>query len=157
MISTVLTALPSAAHPSASLPRGLREEASAMTTDAFHATYAPNGGPLRLGSWECIDADRPATWPGPRTFQATIAVGDRISTATATAGGPIGALTAMLHDHGIAVEMLTFHQRHVDGGTATYVHGTDGARDRWAMGLAEDGTQSALRAVIACANRLYAD
>jgi hypothetical protein len=32
-----------------------------------------------------------------------------------------------------------------------------GARSRWAMGWSEDPTQSALRAVIACANRLLTD
>jgi len=42
------------------------------------------------------------------------------------------------------------------GTTATFVHGTNGIRAEWAMGWSEDPTQSALRAVIACANRLLA-
>ena len=64
----------------------------------FIATYAPSAGPLRLGHWECTDAERPAARLGPqaRNFQATIAFGDRIGTATAAASGPVAALTAML-------------------------------------------------------------
>jgi hypothetical protein len=41
-----------------------------------------------------------------------------------------------------------------DGWTATFICGTDGTRAEWAMGWSEDPTQSELRAVIACANRL---
>jgi hypothetical protein len=140
------------------LPRELREEADSMSNDAFHVRYTPTSGPLRLGYWQCTDADRPATRLGPqaRNYQATIAVGDRIGTSTAAASGPVAALTAMLHERGIAVEMLAFHQRNANGSTATFIRGTDGVRDEWAMGWSEDPTQSALRAVIACANRLCA-
>jgi hypothetical protein len=145
-----------AAQFDAPLPRGLREESEAMSSDAFHATYAPTVGPLRLGQWECTDARRSATQLGPqaRNYQATIAVGDRIGTSTAAASGPVAALTAMLYDRGIAVEMLKFHQVPAADGVATFIQGTDGLRAEWAMGLSEDSTQSALRAVIACANRL---
>ncbi|MDT5199833.1 MAG: hypothetical protein QOE52_115 [Mycobacterium sp.] len=141
------------------LPRGLREDADTMSWNTFTATYAPSAGPLRLGHWECTDAERPATrWgPQPQTFRATLALGDRIETATAAASGPVAALTAMLYDHGVAVEMLRFHQLRSDATTATFIQGTDGCRAEWAMGCSDDPTQSALSAVIACANRLYAD
>jgi hypothetical protein len=141
------------------LPRGLREDADTMSWSTFTATYAPSAGPLRLGQWECTDAERPATRWGPQaqTFRATLALGDRIETATASATGPVAALTAMLYEHGVAVEMLRFHQLRSDDTTATFIQGTDGCRAEWAMGCSEDPTQSALSAVIACANRLYAD
>lgn len=127
-----------------------------MAWDSFIASYSPGNGPVRLGHWECMDAKRPASRLGPqaRHFRATIAIGDRINTSTASASGPIAALTAMLHDHGIAVEMLRFHQLETEGHTATFIKGSDGARQVWAMGSDADSTQSALRAVIACANRL---
>jgi hypothetical protein len=51
--------------------------------------------------------------------------------------------------------MLRFHQLQSDDTTATFIQGTDGCRAEWAMGYSEDPTQSALSAVIACANRLY--
>ncbi len=138
---------------SAALPRGLREQAGAMSWERFVATYGHTAGPIRLGNWACTDTDRR---PGPqaRNFRAVIAVGDRISTSTAAAGGPIAALTAMLHECGIPLEILKFHQLRSGGHTATFVRGSNGARDEWAMGWSDDSTQSALRAVIACANRL---
>jgi len=138
------------------LPRGLREDARTMSWSTFTATYAPNSGPLRLGQWHCADTGRPVGRLGPRTFQATLTLGERIETATATASGPVAALTAMLYDHGVAVEMLRFHQLRSDDTTATFIQGSDGSRAEWAMGYSDDPTQSALSAVIACANRLYA-
>jgi len=149
------TESPSVRFDGVPLPRGIREDADTMSWSAFAATYAPSAGPLRLGHWECTDIDRPATRLGPRTFQAALGFGDRIETATATATGPVAALTAMLYDHGIAVEMLKFHQLQSGDSTATFIQGSDGCRAEWAMGWSEDPTQSALCAVIACANRLY--
>lgn len=138
-----------------SLPRGLREEAESMSPAVFHATYASAGGPLRLGSWQCTDPGAGPVGPQPRTYRATIAVGDRIGTSTAAASGPVAALTAMLYDLGIAVETLRFHQVPTGDDIATFIRGTDGVHDEWAMGVSADATQSALRAVMACANRLY--
>ncbi|HXY67573.1 MAG TPA: homocitrate synthase [Mycobacterium sp.] len=150
---------PSVRFDGISLPRGIREDADTMSWSTFTATYAPSAGPVRLGHWECTDTERPATRLGQqaRTFRATLGFGDRSETATATATGPVAALTAMLYDHGIAVEMLRFHQLRSEDTTATFIQGSDGCRAEWAMGWSEDPTQSALGAVIACANRLYAD
>lgn len=127
-----------------------------MSWEAFLAEYAPSSGPLRLGNWTCTDANRPASRLGPqaRNYQATLAVGDCISTSAAAASGPVAALTAMLYDRGIALEMVAFHQVPAGENTATFVRGSDGAHAEWAMGVSDDPTQSALRAVIACANRL---
>jgi hypothetical protein len=137
------------------LPRGLRDQAGAMSWERFVATYGHRAGPIRLGNWACTDTHRR---PGPqaRNFRATIAVGDRIETSTAAACGPIAALSAMLHERGIPVEILKFHQLRSGRDTATFVRASNGARDEWAMGWSEDPTESALRAVIACANRLIA-
>jgi len=142
----------------AALPRGLRDEAAAMTWESFVATYAPTAGPLRLGQWACTDDERPAGRLGPqaRNYRATIAVGDNLSTSTAAASGPVAALTAMLHDRGITLETLRFHQMRSGGITVTFIRGTNGIREEWGMGWSDDPTQSALRAVIACANRLLA-
>jgi hypothetical protein len=148
-----------AAHIDAPMPRGLRQEADAMSFEAFHDEYASSSGPLRLGHWQCTDAARPSTRLGPqaRNYTATLAVGDRISTSSAAACGPVAALTEMLYDRGIAVEMTAFHQVPAGEHTATFVRGCDGAHSQWAMGWSDDPTQSALRAVIACANRLLSD
>src|SRR5262245_32220574 len=148
-----------AARLNAPMPRGLRQEADALSFEEFHDEYGSSSGPLRLGNWQCTDADRPSSRLGPqaRHYQATLAVGDRISTSSAAACGPVAALTAMLYDRGVAVEMTAFHQVPAGEQTATFVRGSNGARFEWAMGWSDDPTQSALRAVIACANRLLAE
>jgi hypothetical protein len=157
--ATSAAPLPFAARIDGPMPRGLREEADAMSFEAFQDEFGSRSGPVRLGQWQCTDAERPSTRLGPqaRNYQATLAVGDRISTTSAAASGPVAALTAMLYDRGIAVEMTAFHQVPAGEHTATFVRGCDGARSEWAMGWSGDPTQSALRAVIACANRLLAD
>ena len=143
-------------HFQTPLPRALRDDAASMSHDAFLARYAPSSGPVRLGHWQCTDVDRPASRLGPqaRNYQATMAVGDRIGTSTAAASGPVSALTAMLHERGVSLEIDAFHQVPAVGGTATFIRGADGVGAAWAMGWSDDATQSALRAVIACANRL---
>ncbi len=145
-----------AAHTDGPIPRDLREEADMKPFDEFFDVYGPANGPVRLGQWSCTDAERPSGRLGPqaRNYQATLAVGDRIGTSQAAACGPVAALTEMLHEHGFAVEMTAFHQVPAGEHTATFIRGSDGASSEWAIGWSEDPTESALRAVIACANRL---
>ncbi|HET9875498.1 MAG TPA: homocitrate synthase [Mycobacterium sp.] len=140
----------------APLPQGLREQAAQLSWAGFVAIYGQTPGLLRLGRWACLDGERPAARLGPqgRTYQATIAFGDRIGTCTAAASGPVAALTTMLHERGIAVEMLRFHQFGCRDETATFIHGSDGRRAAWAVGFSADPAQSALDTVITCANRL---
>ncbi|NLV79251.1 MAG: 2-isopropylmalate synthase [Rhodococcus sp.] len=133
------------------LPRDLRTEAAGSSWSEFSATYAPQGGPLRLGGWS-----RRALPGGYSTFEATIAVGRSITTATATAGGPVGAMTGMLHDLGYRLEILSFHRRDLGDRYATFIRCEAGDHRIWAMGMAEDATESALRAMIAGVNRLHA-
>ncbi len=140
------------------MPRALRAPAEAKTFDEFVFEYAPASGPLRLGQWACTDSERPSGRLGPqaRNYQATLALGDRIGTSRAAACGPVAALTEMLYAHGVAVEVTAFHQLPAGEHTATFIRGSRGGSDQWAMGWSDDPTESALRAVIACANRLLA-
>ncbi|TRW81497.1 homocitrate synthase [Mycolicibacterium sp. 018/SC-01/001] len=161
MNSSIATSTPPgassfAARVTGRVPAPLRASAAACTFDEFVAEFAPTTGPVRLGQWACGATDRPSTRFGPQaqSYQATLALGDRIGTAHATACGPVAALTAMLYERGIAVEMTAFHQRRAGSDVATFIQGANGTRVEWAMGLASDPVQSALRAVIACANRL---
>jgi len=135
------------------LPRGLRELADGMSPQQAAERFGSAGGPVRLGQWECTDSGS-ARWPGPRTYRATIAIGDRIATTTTTASGPLAALTGMLHQRGIALEILNFHQLRSGAATATFIRGHNGSVEQWAAGWSVDAGESALRALIACANRL---
>ena len=150
MTSTISQPLPRFCAP---LPVELREHAEAMPWSDFTATFSATDGPVQLWAWECDDRAA-RLGPQQRRFCATLAIGDRIESATAHASGPVAALTAMLYERGIGVEMTRFHQLASGPHTATFVQGSDGCRREWAMGWSEDATQSALRAVIACANRL---
>ncbi len=148
--------LPFAAHFGVPLPRGIREAAATMSIEEFLAEFAPSSGPVRLRHWSCLDegCNVGRLGPQPRNYQATLALGDAIGVCTAAASGPIAALTAMLYERGIAFETTAFHQLPADTRTATFVRGSDGVRSEWSMGWSEDPTESALCAVIACANRL---
>lgn len=147
-----------AAHVDGPIPRALREEAEMKSFQEFVEGYVPTNGPLRLGQWSCTDGERPSGRLGPqaRNYQATIAFGDQIGTSRAAASGPVAALTEMLHERGVAVEMTAFHQVPAGEHTATFVRGSGGGRTEWAMGWSDDPIESSLRAVIACANRLLA-
>lgn len=138
------------------LPSGLREQGAQLSWEHFVAVYGRAVGPLRLNQWTCLDGERRAGRRGRqgRTYQATIAVGDRVGTCTAAASGPVAALTTMLYEQGIAVETVRFHQFGCPNQTATFVYGSDGRCGAWAMGFSPDAAQSALDAVIICANRL---
>ena len=152
-------ASPFATYVDGRMPRALRESAEEKSFDEFLAEYSASTGPLRLRQWACTDGDRPAAKLGPqaRTYQATLALGDRIGTARASACGPVAALTEMLYERGIGVEMTAFHQLPAGEHTATFIRGSRGdGSDRWAMGWSDDPIDSALHAVIACANRLLA-
>jgi len=140
----------------AQLPRGLRDQAARLSWDGFVAAYGRAAGPLSLSRWCCLDTERPAARLGPqgRTYQATIAVRGVSGTCTAAAHGPLAALTTMLYERGITVEILAFHQLRCGAETATFIHGCNGRGAAWAVGVAPDAGSSALEAVISCANRL---
>ncbi|WP_235654319.1 homocitrate synthase [Mycolicibacterium houstonense] len=149
--------MPFAAHFAAPLPRDLRAAGENASWDQFLDEYAQFAGPLRLGQFSCADERSPGgLGPQARTYRATLAIGDTIATSTAAASGPVAALTAMLHERGVSVETTSFHQLPTAGRTATFLKGCDGMHTEWAIGVAADPVQSALRAVIACANRLMA-
>ncbi|MFM1722985.1 2-isopropylmalate synthase [Rhodococcus sp. PAM 2766] len=132
------------------LPRDLRTQAQGLSWTEFAQRFAPTGGPVRLGSWtsEHLGAGR-------HTFTATLGLGDRISSASATATGPIAALTSMLFDAGFQLEILSFHQQRTSEGTATFILAEHDGERRWAMAIAEDCNASAREAIIAGANLLH--
>ncbi|PTR21344.1 hypothetical protein C8K36_1153 [Rhodococcus sp. OK519] len=132
------------------LPRDLRAQAQGLSWTEFAQRFAPTGGPVRLGSWtsEHLGAGR-------HTFTATLGLGDCISSASATATGPIAALTSMLFDAGFQLEILSFHQQRTSEGTATFILAEHDGQRRWAMAIAEDCNASARAAIIAGANLLH--
>lgn len=131
------------------LPRLLQNEAAGMSWDEFLQTFAPSHGPVRLGGWSSTRLSA-----GRGAFEATIAVGDTIHTASATACGPIAAMTQMLFDLGLHLEIHSFHRYDLDGSSFTFLRCGNGERSTWAMGVGSDATESSLRAMIAGINLL---
>jgi hypothetical protein len=134
----------------ARLPRELRTEAAGMSWTAFEAAYA--GGPhlIELTDWAMhrLGATQIA-------FEATLTYrGKRHSVAT-TCSGPIAALTGILYDLGVNIEILSLHQMPVDGRTATFIHAERDGQRHWAMAIGDNGVNSSLHAVVAAANYLF--
>lgn len=121
-----------------------------MSPSDFRATYSPTAGPLRLGSWESSPRNG-----GRYEFAATFALGDTIHSATISAFGPAEAMTSMLHDAGIHIEIMSFHQQPTDAGIMTLALLSCGDRQAWAMGTSDGAFESTARAIVAGANRLF--
>ncbi|GGF92247.1 hypothetical protein GCM10007304_02730 [Rhodococcoides trifolii] len=132
------------------MPRALHAEAQGMSFTDFRATYSPTFGPLRLGSWEST-----ACGSGRYDCAATFAVADTIHSAAITAFGPAEAMTSMLYEAGIHVEITSFHQQPTETGTVTFALCSNGHRTAWAMGSGATSFESTARAIVAGANRLH--
>lgn len=140
---------PFAARYGRPMPRGLRADTAGLTWSEFVETYSPSG-PARLGCWTSTPLGT-----GRHRFEATLTFGERTRHFATVATGPIAALSAMLHEAGHALEILSFHQIDTGEGIATFVHCERDERRTWAMAIAADGPDSALRAAIAAVN-IYA-
>ncbi|AZG47503.1 hypothetical protein [Gordonia insulae] len=119
-----------------------------MTWQGFTDEYAPTGG-IRLGAWS-VEAGR----EDMVTCRATIADADRIVSLQASASGPIGAMTSMLHDIGAPVQIVRLHQRSVDGVITTFLLCERDDRQCWAYGSGDSADEANVNALIAGANRL---
>lgn len=135
--------------PMTCLPRELRAETAGMSWRQFTATYADGPHLVGLESWS-------AHRLGAAQFvlEATLTYRGARHTVTTTSSGPIAALTGILYDLGINIEILALHQQLVGGQVATFIHAESGGRRHWALGTAPDGVGSCLRAVVAAANLL---
>lgn len=132
----------------AAAPKALRAECADLTPAQFHDRYCELTGPIRVGDWS------PA---GKRSaeFTATLEFADHLRTVIAT-GSPVAAMTSALYDEGYPVEILQFHQRRTEAGTATFVQCECDGRRGWGAALADDSAESTVRAMIAGVNQLGA-
>ncbi|MEV6773023.1 alpha-isopropylmalate synthase regulatory domain-containing protein [Nocardia sp. NPDC051030] len=127
----------------AAAPASLRAESRDITPSEFHDRYTDHGGPIKLGDW---------THRRAAEFTATLEFAGHLRTVTAS-GSPVAALTSALYDEGYPVEILQFHQRPTQSGTATFVQCEFNGRRGWGAAIADDSAESMVRAVIAGLNR----
>ncbi|MTJ62505.1 2-keto-3-deoxygluconate kinase [Nocardia seriolae] len=128
----------------AAAPASLRAECIGLSPAEFHDRYCEPNGPVKLSDW---------TPSGHRAGTATLEIADHLRTVTA-AGSPVAALTSALYDEGYPVEILQFHQRRTEDGTATFVQCEFNGRRGWGAALADDPAESTIRAMIAGINHL---
>ncbi|WP_026917604.1 hypothetical protein [Gordonia shandongensis] len=119
-----------------------------MSTQRFDDTFAPHGMlALRDLSIEAAPGDtvvcRARFSAGPRDFDLS-----------ATASGPIGAMSEMLYGMGAGVEIVSLSQQDDDGQVTTYLLCERDSRRCWSYGRARRGDESAVHALIAGANQL---
>lgn len=135
----------------AALPAGLRAAAAGMQWSDICATYAPQSGPIRLGSFS---TERLGL--GHFRFRATLAIADTIDQYATEATGPVSAMTQMLAAAGTNLEIRSFHQYQAGSQSRTFVLVEHRGRRHWALGLGGDAVESACRAMVAAANRSLA-
>jgi len=133
-------------HIAAAAPRNLRAESADLTTTQFRDRYCDRSGPLRLAGCSSTGSRNGA-------FTATLEFSGQQQSVVA-AGSPVAAMTSALYDAGYPVEILQFHQRRTDSGTATFVRCEFNGRRGWGAALATDGAESSVRAMIAGVNAL---
>ncbi|WP_245553991.1 alpha-isopropylmalate synthase regulatory domain-containing protein [Nocardia takedensis] len=125
-------------------PKSLRAETAGLTPAEFYDRYCAQTGPVRLSEW-AGGQDSAST--------VTLAFADRFRSVHTT-GSPVAALTSALYDEGFPVEILQFHQRRTEDGTATFVRCEFEGKRGWGAALAADGTESTVRAMISSINGL---
>jgi hypothetical protein len=127
----------------AAAPKGLRAESAGLTPAQFYDRYCGHSGPVKLGEWAATGQHEI-----PSGYTATLEFGDRLRTVV-SAGSPVAALTSALYDEGYPVEILQFHQRPTNDGTATFVQCECNGRRSWGAAVADDSAESTVRAMIA--------
>ncbi|GAB4587318.1 alpha-isopropylmalate synthase regulatory domain-containing protein [Nocardia sp. NPDC127526] len=128
----------------AAAPASLRAESTGLSPAEFYDRYCDHAGPIKLGEW---------THRRAAEFTATLEFAGHLRTVTAS-GSPVAALTSALYDEGYPVEILQFHQRRTEHGTATFVQCEFNGRRGWGAAIADDGAESTVRAMIAGINAL---
>lgn len=121
-----------------------------MTWQQFTDEYGATGA-IRLGAWSLTP--RPADMVECR---ARIAYADSVKSFEATATGPIGAMTSILYDLGVGIQILSLHQRSADGHVTTLLLCERDNRRCWCCGNGDNSDEASINALVAGANRLLA-
>lgn len=145
-------------HFGVALPRGLREQVGALSWERFVAVYGLDRRTRAPGAL-VLCRRRAARHPdGPAGAQLSCRDRRRRPHRHIHRGGRRSGRGA--HDHAArarnSVRDTGLSPDVLGKSRGDLIRGTNGARTEWAMGWAKDSTESALRALIACANRLVA-
>lgn len=133
------------------LPKGMRDEARGMEWKAFIQTYAPST--VRI---EYLRSQRLRAGKHEFHMSVTGLRSDGQGTAVEiTAMGASSAVTEVLADHGMPVEILEFHQFEIFEATVTFIYTVHKSQRAWAVGFGADRDLSIANALCAAAGRLH--
>ena len=133
------------------LPQGMRQEARNMDWKTFTTRFAPSD--IRVENMRMIRQRA-----GRFDFDVTISGLSAPNTATRAelrAMGTSSAITEILADHGLPVEVLEFHQFTIFEATATFLYCVDGSKRCWAVGFGSDSDLSIADALCSAATNLH--
>lgn len=122
--------------------------ATGMTARELADHFAPSGT-IKLGSWSVTSTRHDLV-----ECRATFAFDDRITSLSAVAAGPVGAMTSMLHEIGAPISIFRSHQRVHNGQITAYMLCERDERQVWALGEGATCDEANVNALIAGANRL---
>ena len=133
------------------LPKGMRDEARGMEWKTFIQAYAPST--VRI---EYLRSQRLRAGKHEFAMSMTGLRSDGQGTAVEiTAMGASSAVTEVLADHGMPVEILEFHQFEIFEATVTFIYTVHKSQRAWAVGFGADRNLSIANALCAAAGRLH--
>lgn len=136
------------------LPQGMRQEARNMEWKDFINAYAP--ADIRVDHIETVRQRA-----GLHEYTITIkdptgsGAGATDLTATIQSMGVARAITEILCDRGLPVEIREFHQFPIFQATATFLYVSDGNKRVWALGFGATPELSICNAICAGATNLH--
>ncbi|MGV0408276.1 hypothetical protein ACUY3S_02005 [Corynebacterium resistens] len=133
------------------LPSGMREEARGMEWKKFIQTYAPSTVRVEYLRSERLRAGRHEFHMSMTGLRA-----DGQGTAVdITAMGACSAISEVLADHAMPVEILEFHQLEIFEATVTFIYTVHKSQRAWAIGFGADRDLSIANALCAAAGKLH--
>lgn len=133
------------------LPKAMRGEARGMDWKTFRRSYSPNDIQV-----EQLRSQRKSA--GKRQYEISIRglrADQQGTRVTITAMGASSAMSEILADHDLAVEILKFHQYEIFEATATFIFATHNGKRTWAVGFGADRDTSIANALCSAAALLH--
>lgn len=133
------------------LPKGMREEARGMEWKQFIQTYAPSDVRVEFLRSQSLRA-------GKHEYHMSMAglrADGQGTVVDITAMGACSAVSEVLADHAMPVEILEFHQFEIFEATVTFIYTVHKSHRAWAVGFGSNPDMSIANALCAAAGRLH--
>lgn len=126
-----------------------------MSWDQFTRATLPKADTatdiVRLGTWTITPHQQDLV-----ECRATVSYANRSMSLSATASGPVGAMTSILYEIGAPMQIMRSHQRNQDGRITARLLCESNYRQFWASGGGATCDEANVNALVAGANELLA-